>query len=92
MNSTLVKSQNLNKNVIYILAYIIIFLVFMGTDFLKFNVNGINFNVAKIFMLIPSFILVIDMVKEKKLKLNLNSKLLKYCIGFLIVWKISFYV
>lgn len=88
MNSTLVKSQNLNKNVIYILAYIIIFLVFMGTDFLKFNVNGINFNVAKIFMLIPSFILVIDMVKEKKLKLNLNSKLLKYCIGFLIVWAI----
>ena len=88
MNSISVKSQNLNNRAIYILAYIIIFLVFMGTDFLKFNVNGINFNVAKIFMLIPSFILVIDIVKEKKLKMNLNSKLLKYCIVFLIVWAI----
>lgn len=88
MNSIPVKSQNLNNRAIYILAYIIIFLVFMGTDFLKFNVNGINFNVAKIFMLIPSFILLIDIVKEKKLKMNLNSKLLKYCIVFLIVWAI----
>lgn len=88
MNSILEKSRNINKNVIYILAYITIFLVFMGTDFLKFNINGINFNVAKVFMLIPSFILVIDIVKERKLKLNLNSKLLKYCIGFLIVWVI----
>ena len=63
MNSILEKSRNINKNVIYILAYITIFLVFMGTDFLKFNINGINFNVAKVFMLIPSFILVIDIVK-----------------------------
>lgn len=73
---------------IYLISYIMIFLVFIGNDFIKFNIKGINFNLAKIFMMIPIIILAIDIIRDKKLTLNLNNRLLKYCIVFLIIWAI----
>ena len=88
MNLTLGKLPEKKDKLIYLISYIMIFLVFSGTDFLKFNIVGINFNMAKIFMLIPVIILAIDIIRHRKLILNLNNRLLKYCIVFLVIWAI----
>ncbi len=76
------------EKLIYIIVYPIIFLTFMGTNFLKFNINGINFNLAKIYMLIPIVFLIADIIREKGLKLKINAKSIKYCVIYLIIWGI----
>ncbi len=88
MKLILKKLPKKKNKLIYLISYIIIFLVFVGTDFIKFNIEGINFNLAKIFMMIPIVILAMDIIRNKKLALNLNNRLLKYCIVFLIIWTI----
>lgn len=87
MNSK-IKRVQIKERIIYYIAYIMIFLVFMGTDFLKFNIGGVNFNIAKIVMLIPIVILIIDIIKERKIKLNIKNNLIKYCVIFLAIWAI----
>lgn len=69
-------------------TYTLIFFVFMGSKFMKFSICGVNLNFARILMVIPAFILLMDAIKNKKIDFNIQNKSLKYCITFFIIWSI----
>ena len=78
--------------------YFMLFSIFMGGAFLKFNFWGINFNLSRILMIVNSLFTLIIMIKSiivKEKILNLNSKYTKFCVLFFIIWSIysilSFY-
>lgn len=75
-------------NWIELLSFLIVFFVFMGSNFLKFTIDGIRLNVARILMIIPVFILLVDFFKNKKEKWKFCNKSLEYCIVFFIAWSI----
>lgn len=71
---------------IKILTYMLIFCIFMGSNFLKFNIFDTNLNAARIMMVIVSIVYVLGLIK--KTNMNINNKSVKWCIVFFIVWSI----
>ena len=79
----------LNKyNKIEVLSFLIIFFVFMGSNFCKFTIYGIKLNFARILMIVPLVLLLFEFIKNKKIDININNNRVKYCIVFFIIWSI----
>ncbi len=79
------------EKIIEIFTYIMIFCVFMGSNFLKFSIFGINFNIARLLTISILIFIILDILKSliKKQKIiELKDKYLKYCIIFFIIWSI----
>ena len=76
----------LKYNYIELYTFIMIFVIFMGSKFIRFNIFGVNFNLARILMIVPLFIIIVDFIKNKKIMFDFNYKPSKYCISFFIVW------
>lgn len=83
-------SNNNKEKTIKIFIYVLIFCVFMGSNFLKFNFYGINFNIARVLMIVASIVIFIyicmQIAKKNKNILNINKKLVKYCVIFFCLW------
>lgn len=83
-----VASMSANRFSCYF-CYMLIFINFMGVDFLKFKIAGINMNVGRILMILAIIPLIIyikkiglkQMIKEK-------YKVVSHIIIFLIIWVI----
>lgn len=68
-------------------SYLLIFLIFMGPTFLKFQILGIQFNVARVAMLFMMIALIIKFIVARE-NFKIKSKELKYVIAFYIIWAI----
>lgn len=73
---------------INLFSYILIFFTSMGGEFLNFSILGVHFNCARILMIFPIFIIIFNIIKTRKVELNITNKNVKYCIIFLIIWSI----
>ena len=81
------KKEIINKySLSELLSFVIVFFVFMGSNFLKFTFLDVKLNIARILMILPIFILIKNTIKNRKLCININSKIIKYCIYFFIIW------
>lgn len=84
--------ENKGKKFLEIFIYLLIFCTFMGSNFLKFNISGINFNFARVLMIISSIIVFIHIctgvIQKKKNILNIKSRSVKYCVFFFIIWSL----
>ena len=54
--NTFIKEYNKSE----ILCFIMIFFVFMGSNFCKFTIGGVKFNAARILMICPIILILID--------------------------------
>jgi len=71
----------------------------MGSNFIKFNIASISFNLARILMVVIGILFLLDIiisiVNKQNNSIHLKNKSIKYCIIFFIIWSIyslfSFY-
>lgn len=79
-----------NENFIKYFIYIFVFIAFMGSNFGKISIGGINFNLIRLLMIFIPFLCLEEFLKEKKIKnyLNIKNKYIKICIIFFIIWSI----
>lgn len=81
--------RNLLNNINEYYVYMLTFFIFMGVNFLKFNIYGINMNVGRILMLLTGLAILIIIIKNKNIKIFFtNNKFIKYSLIFFIVWSI----
>lgn len=67
--------------------YVLIFIVFMGVNFLKFDIQGVNMNVGRVLMLLTGIALLVITIKNKSIKiLFTENKMIKYSLLFLTIW------
>lgn len=80
-----------SKYVIQVFTYVLIFCIFMGSNFLKFTIGGTNWNVARVMLLISSAIVLIDIIRslfQKEGRVKIKNRSIKYCIIFFTIWAI----
>lgn len=90
--------DKINENKIKKFCYILIFINFIGVNFLKISVKGMNINLGRILMVMASIILLYILIKKRNIKelindCNQNAQLV---IKFLLLWGVfsltSFFV
>lgn len=77
----------IKDNYLNILTYILIFSVFMGSNFLKFEIMGMRFNIARIFMIVTTIISLYTIVKTKKI-CDFKNNFTKFYFLFFVIWSI----
>lgn len=82
-----VNTKKLIDNVKKYYPYILFFIVFMGVNFLKFDIQGINMNVSRVLMLLTCVALFAIIIKNKSIKiLFTENKMIKYSLLFFTIW------
>ena len=82
-----VYTKKLIDNVKKCYPYILFFIVFMGVNFLKFDIQGINMNVSRVLMLLTCVALFAIIIKNKSIKiLFTENKMIKYSLLFFTIW------
>lgn len=72
-----------------IFCYLVLGFNFIGSDFLKFNIFGINMTIGRILMAISAILLFIIICKRRKYFItNENNKTVNFLFKFLIGWSI----
>lgn len=77
----------IKNNYLNILTYILIFSVFMGSNFLKFQIFGVRFNFARIVMLLTTIVSLYTIIKTRKI-FNFKSSSIKLCFLFFVIWSV----
>lgn len=85
-----------NIGIVDFLSYILIFSIFMGSNFIKFSLFGVKFNLSRILLLFfPLFLFINNFLKRNTKNFNFCDKWLKGIVYFFILWSIfsvlSFY-
>lgn len=75
-------------NIIDKYLYIIVFFIFMGVNFCKFDIYGVNMNIARILMLITSLFLIFLIKSEGLKKIFTNNKMIRRSLIFLVIWTV----
>ena len=76
------------KNKIEIFTYVLIFVTFMGSKFLRTSIFGININLARCLLIILALIFCIDVIRNWRFNIKCQNKTIKYILSFFIIWSI----
>lgn len=86
---TLINKLNKRGNLEEIFCYILIFINFMGVNFLKISIRGINFNLGRALMIVTMVLLIIHLFKgELNKKIKERSTYIKQITNFLVIWSL----
>lgn len=84
------KLKENREKAIIVFCYILIFINFIGVNFLKVNISGLNINVGRILMVISAIILLCILIEKKNIKKMIKecNRTIQYIVKFLLIWGI----
>ena len=86
---SLMNKLNRRGNLEEIFCYILVFINFMGVNFLKISIKGINFNLGRVLMIVTMILLIIRLYKgELNKKIKERSTYIKKITNFLVAWSL----